>query len=88
MLSGIRYKWKDNIIIHLFIPTDAQYEDMFENGNYRRRRRMKRPYRTGVHFSKMFNSEQYPSGPNFTRSVYGTYQPYPRYDPRYEQIAI
>ena len=24
--------------------TDPQYEDMFENGNYKRRRRMKRPY--------------------------------------------
>ena len=23
---------------------DPQYEDMFENGNYKRRRRMKRPY--------------------------------------------
>ncbi|XP_046396736.1 protein fork head-like isoform X2 [Ischnura elegans] len=25
---------------------DPQYQDMFENGNYRRRRRMKRPYRS------------------------------------------
>ncbi|KYQ48495.1 Forkhead box protein L2, partial [Trachymyrmex zeteki] len=28
-----------------FWTLDPQYEDMFENGNYRRRRRMKRPYR-------------------------------------------
>ncbi|CAG9814054.1 unnamed protein product, partial [Phaedon cochleariae] len=27
---------------------DPQYEDMFENGNYRRRRRMKRPYRSAA----------------------------------------
>ncbi|XP_047101499.1 forkhead box protein D3-A-like [Schistocerca piceifrons] len=27
---------------------DPQYEDMFENGNFRRRRRMKRPFRGGL----------------------------------------
>lgn len=27
---------------------DPNYDDMFENGNFKRRRRMKRPYRTGV----------------------------------------
>ncbi|XP_063229677.1 forkhead box protein L2-like isoform X2 [Bacillus rossius redtenbacheri] len=32
---------------------DPQYEDMFENGNYRRRRRMKRPYhRSAAHYGK------------------------------------
>ncbi|XP_059490832.1 forkhead box protein L2-like isoform X2 [Neocloeon triangulifer] len=31
---------------------DPQYEDMFENGNYRRRRRMKRPYRTAGGYAK------------------------------------
>ncbi|XP_034098688.1 forkhead box protein E4-like isoform X1 [Drosophila sulfurigaster albostrigata] len=30
---------------------DPNYEDMFENGNYRRRRRMKRPYRNISQFS-------------------------------------
>ncbi|KAF4525281.1 hypothetical protein B566_EDAN009364 [Ephemera danica] len=30
---------------------DPQYEDMFENGNYRRRRRMKRPYRSSGGFT-------------------------------------
>lgn len=30
---------------------DEHYEDMFENGNYRRRRRMKRPYRNINQFS-------------------------------------
>ncbi|XP_067620843.1 forkhead box protein I1-A-like [Eurosta solidaginis] len=32
---------------------DAHYENMFENGNYRRRRRMKRPHRTVGHFPKL-----------------------------------
>ncbi|XP_065351238.1 forkhead box protein L2-like isoform X3 [Cloeon dipterum] len=31
---------------------DPQYEDMFENGNYRRRRRMKRPYRSAGGYAK------------------------------------
>ncbi|KAM8715436.1 hypothetical protein ACLKA7_002483 [Drosophila subpalustris] len=30
---------------------DVHYEDMFENGNYRRRRRMKRPYRNISQFT-------------------------------------
>ncbi|XP_066255137.1 forkhead box protein L2-like [Euwallacea similis] len=33
---------------------DPQYEDMFENGNYRRRRRMKRPYRSAQAYPKAF----------------------------------
>ncbi|KAG5891068.1 hypothetical protein JTB14_005705 [Gonioctena quinquepunctata] len=33
---------------------DPQYEDMFENGNYRRRRRMKRPYRSAQPYPKGF----------------------------------
>lgn len=58
---------------------DPQYDDMFENGNYRRRRRMKRPYRTGTHFQKMF-SESYA---NFGhRGVFP--QPYQTYPPRYD----
>ncbi|XP_032595015.1 forkhead box protein E1-like [Drosophila grimshawi] len=46
-----------------FWTLDAHYEDMFENGNYRRRRRMKRPYRniskfSGLHaLSDTFNSK-------------------------------
>jgi forkhead box protein L len=50
---------------------------MFENGNYRRRRRMKRPYRTGAHFQKML-SESY----NFSHRVFP--QPYQTYPPRYD----
>uniref|UniRef100_A0A336LNL0 Forkhead box protein L2 n=1 Tax=Culicoides sonorensis TaxID=179676 RepID=A0A336LNL0_CULSO len=60
---------------------DSQYEDMFENGNYRRRRRMKRPYRTGAHFSKMFADPMYGNA-NFGHRVafQAPYQSYPRYD--------
>ena len=60
---------------------DPQYEDMFENGNYKRRRRMKRPYRTG--YSKLFgdpyaaNPANYGHRPVFTQNPYQTY---PRYD--------
>lgn len=62
---------------------DTQYEDMFENGNYRRRRRMKRPYRTGTHFSKMFAEPYVTNSANFgARSVFSQspYQSYTRYD--------
>uniref|UniRef100_A0A182JL46 Forkhead box protein L2 n=1 Tax=Anopheles atroparvus TaxID=41427 RepID=A0A182JL46_ANOAO len=61
---------------------DPQYEDMFENGNYKRRRRMKRPYRTS-HYSKMFpdpyvaNPGNFGHRPVFTQNPYQTY---PRYD--------
>lgn len=53
---------------------------MFENGNYRRRRRMKRPYRTGAHFSKMFGDPY--SNSNFGhRGIFNqTFHTYPRYD--------
>ncbi|KAH3822323.1 forkhead box protein L2-like [Dreissena polymorpha] len=33
---------------------DPAFEDMFEKGNYRRRRRMKRPYRPAIALSKSF----------------------------------
>ncbi|XP_055639468.1 forkhead box protein fkh-2-like isoform X3 [Toxorhynchites rutilus septentrionalis] len=61
---------------------DPQYEDMFENGNYKRRRRMKRPYRTG-HYSKMFGDSYMANAGNFShRPVFAQspYQTYPRYD--------
>uniref|UniRef100_A0A182P4B3 Forkhead box protein L2 n=1 Tax=Anopheles epiroticus TaxID=199890 RepID=A0A182P4B3_9DIPT len=61
---------------------DPQYEDMFENGNYKRRRRMKRPYRQG-HYSKMFGDTYVTNAGNFGhRPVFGQnpYQTYPRYD--------
>ncbi|XP_022236051.1 forkhead box protein L2-like [Limulus polyphemus] len=37
---------------------DPTYEDMFENGNYRRRRRMKRPYRPASSLQKAFFPDQ------------------------------
>ncbi|XP_012264073.2 forkhead box protein D2-like isoform X2 [Athalia rosae] len=68
---------------------DPQYEDMFENGNYRRRRRMKRPYRNAPYHKALFG-ESYPPahlplGPA-TRNLYAlpppSYPPaYTRYDP-------
>lgn len=64
--------------------SDPQYEDMFENGNYRRRRRMKRPYRTGAHYSKMFGDGYTTNATNYgPRTVFPAnhYQGYPRYDP-------
>ncbi|CAI6366280.1 unnamed protein product [Macrosiphum euphorbiae] len=47
---------------------DPKYDNMFENGNYRRRRRMKRPYRTtpysrpGTYF-----------GPDYSRGILGSH---------------
>ncbi|XP_053694885.1 forkhead box protein D3-like isoform X1 [Sabethes cyaneus] len=61
---------------------DPQYEDMFENGNFKRRRRMKRPYRTG-HYSKMFGDSYMANAGGFShRPVFpqNPYQTYPRYD--------
>ncbi|XP_018050288.1 PREDICTED: forkhead box protein D1-like isoform X2 [Atta colombica] len=70
-----------------FWTLDPQYEDMFENGNYRRRRRMKRPYRnTPYHkplFGDPFSATTHMLGP---RNIFGhsppSYAPtaYTRYD--------
>lgn len=58
---------------------DTQYDDMFENGNFRRRRRMKRPYRSGAHYAKMFQEPFVTGAPNFQR--YPPYQNgYARFD--------
>lgn len=62
--------------------TDSSYEDMFENGNYRRRRRMKRPYRAagfGQRFDESFaTSANYAGRSHFPAQP--PYAPYPRYD--------
>lgn len=53
---------------------------MFENGNFRRRRRMKRPYRTG--FPKVLDTYQTAAGFSYhgRSSMLGnTFQPY-RYE--------
>lgn len=61
---------------------------MFENGNYRRRKRMKRPFRTTPgNFSKMFNSTylantaNFPAMPMFSQHHHHhPYQTYSRYE--------
>ncbi|XP_012226154.1 forkhead box protein I1-like isoform X2 [Linepithema humile] len=70
-----------------FWTLDPQYEDMFENGNYRRRRRMKRPYRNAAYhkplFGDPFSTTHVHLGP---RNIFGhsppSYAPtaYTRYD--------
>lgn len=63
---------------------DPQYEDMFENGNYRRRRRMKRPYRSTQPYPKAFFGDALGQhGLPLTRNIFTppTYPPpYSRYD--------
>lgn len=63
---------------------DPQYEDMFENGNYRRRRRMKRPYRSAQAYPKAFFGDALSQhGLSLPRNLFGSagYAPtYPRYD--------
>lgn len=40
---------------------DPNYKDMFENGNYRRRKRMKRPYRSAGPYGKsLFDNTYHP----------------------------
>lgn len=60
---------------------------MFENGNFRRRRRMKRPYRTGAHFSKVFDPYANTAGYGITAGTRActmftnnSFSPYQRYD--------
>ncbi|XP_076300071.1 uncharacterized protein LOC143218634 isoform X3 [Lasioglossum baleicum] len=71
-----------------FWGVDPQYSDMFENGNYRRRRRMKRPSRNTPYYKPPFYGEPFSTthvhlGP---RSLFGhsppSYAPstYTRYD--------
>ncbi|XP_016918356.1 forkhead box protein I1-like isoform X4 [Apis cerana] len=69
-----------------FWTLDPQYVDMFENGNYRRRRRMKRPYRNAPYkplFGDPFTPTHVHLGP---RNLFGpsppSYAPstYTRYD--------
>lgn len=63
---------------------DPQSHDMFENGNYRRRRRMKRPYRSTQPYPKAFFGDALGQhGLPLTRNIFTppTYPPaYSRYD--------
>lgn len=78
---------------HIAFPfSDPTYEDMFEHGNYRRRRRMKRPYRNPPYHHKGLFSDPYPASHvhlSATRNLFAhsppsyAAPPYPRYDTRY-----
>lgn len=48
--------------------SDAHYEEMFENGNFRRRRRMKRTYNrtSAAHISRLYES---PYNPNYSTTA-------------------
>ncbi|XP_050302595.1 forkhead box protein L2-like [Anthonomus grandis grandis] len=65
---------------------DPQYEDMFENGNYRRRRRMKRPYRSAQPYPRAFLGDalgQHGLAP-LPRNIFSTPTAYPPPYTRYE----
>lgn len=73
-----------------FAVTDPQYEDMFEGGNYRRRRRMKRPYRSAPYHKPLFGDPYQTAHLQFSsRNLFAhsppSYAPttYARYDTRY-----
>lgn len=62
---------------------EIPFDEMFENGNCRRRRRMKRPYRSGASLHKMYNDPPYGNAGGFvTRGVFphNSYPAYARYD--------
>ncbi|XP_045458561.1 forkhead box protein L2-like [Melitaea cinxia] len=72
---------------------NPQCEDMFENGNFKRRRRMKRPFRTAPYPKPLFGDGyvthvgQHPhmqSIPLGHRNYFGSTSPYPPSYPRYD----
>ncbi|XP_057318726.1 forkhead box protein A1-like isoform X1 [Microplitis mediator] len=72
-----------------FWTLDPQFDDMFENGNYKRRKRMKRPYRGTSYHHKTLFGEPYPTSHvhiGATRNLFAhsppSYAPtaYTRYD--------
>ncbi|KAF7996399.1 hypothetical protein HCN44_002031 [Aphidius gifuensis] len=68
-----------------FWTLDPQYDDMFENGNYRRRKRMKRPYRNAPYHKSLF-VEPYPTSHvhlSATRNLFA--QSPPSYAPTYSR---
>lgn len=76
--------------------SDPQCGDMFENGNFRRRRRMKKAYRATPYAKSIFGEGYHMSQiaqhvpphmqtlPLSTRSYFGPSSPYPPSYPRYE----
>jgi len=73
------------------VIVDPQYEDMFENGNYRRRRRMKRPFRNAPYHKTLFGDPFSTTHVHLApRNIFGHSPPswpaptaYTRYDTRY-----
>ncbi|KAM3969047.1 uncharacterized protein ACR2FA_003493 isoform 2-T2 [Aphomia sociella] len=75
---------------------DPQCGDMFENGNYRRRRRMKRPFRTTPYSKTLFGDGYHVAHvtqhvpphmqplPLGARNYFGSGSPYPPSYPRYD----
>ncbi|XP_074097289.1 uncharacterized protein LOC141526273 isoform X1 [Cotesia typhae] len=72
-----------------FWTLDPQFDDMFENGNYKRRKRMKRPYRGTSYHHKTLFGDPYPTSHvhlGATRNIFAhsspSYAPtaYTRYD--------
>ncbi|XP_023288029.1 forkhead box protein L1 isoform X2 [Orussus abietinus] len=66
---------------------DGNYDDMFENGNYRRRKRMKRPYRSAPYHKSLY-SDTFPTHLHFSsaKTIFAAHSPpsypaYSRYDP-------
>lgn len=55
------------------LDNSIKFEDMFEKGNFKRRRRMKRPYRPPVSLQPTFFSSQFPCNNFFGSSKYACY---------------
>ncbi|XP_005101910.2 uncharacterized protein LOC101861370 [Aplysia californica] len=67
-----------------FWTLDPAFEDMFEKGNYRRRRRMKRPYRPTLSLHKpLFSDPTHPFNQFTLNNYFNTpsYSQYPSYSP-------
>lgn len=84
--------WTTDFTIRISFQTcvDPAYKDMFENGNYRRRRRMKRPYKNSI-CHQPYYADAYPTthvhlgNRNLFKHPPTPYIPpaYPRYDTRW-----
>lgn len=63
----LNFKFKQFFVFQ-FNKIDAHYEEMFENGNFRRRRRMKRTYNrtSAAHISRLYDS---PYNPNYSSTA-------------------
>ena len=69
-----------------FWTLDPAFEDMFEKGNYRRRRRMRRPYRASISLPKPLFAEGPHCGPYNQFALTKSYFPPPPYS-QYSQYS-